>query len=582
MLHALTKFKNFAFNKQCVRYIPRIRSFGELPACLFDVVSVKHKTDLIQLKLHEDQYTTSILNALENAKVFGISPCGEETNEESLVQGIAVSDVEFDEFSVQPSTIYLRHFYPALLSCLLKKRYSILTGNPGVSKSWFHWYILYHMINKNVVRNFEAPKLIVRQIARKELVFIFPHYSKAFYTTSVDLFYSLFLRYFQRDAVLILVEPKDSLTEPEVTGIQTILTCSPDRRHYKEFEKVGAAKVFMPVWTLDELQLVGAHIRCHASDEYQQKALTPEGIADRYNHFGGIIRHVIPVSEDALRSAERLQKKVLGHTKPVDIFVKGTDIEKEDNQKDNISHMLLHYEVDYEEKDFMQFNMVFASEYVKKMKEQETMSDEELQSCIVELKLMFQGGRKLNSDLFETVVFHGLSSFEWKMYCKDEQKWVDRKFEFKESQWVAKQEEKLLQNMRPSVLYRPLNPKFPLVDMLWVEINERGQKELFFVQVTFAEKHDKSMSTYENLRSALCLKPSEKLNIYFVPNPRYVDTYAKRDKESFISGATKTKKDDPATFNKIAKKLDKLEFSVIKTNKFDYPFVSVEDTLEAH
>ena len=108
------------------------------------------------------------------------------------------------------------------------------------------------MINKSVVRQFEVPKLIVCQIAQRKLLFIFPHDCKALLTVSVDLGHSLLLRNFHHDAVLILVEPMDSKEEPIVdSGIQTILTCSPDQQCYKEFLKNGAAKVFMPIWSLE-------------------------------------------------------------------------------------------------------------------------------------------------------------------------------------------------------------------------------------------------------------------------------------------------------------------------------------------
>ena len=353
----LTKIMNLAFNRQCVHFV---RFLGEeSPACPFDAV-LKHKTDrLKRLDLIEDHNTTSILKALETAKVFNISASGELTNEESLVQGVAVSDVTFDEYSVQPSTIYCRRFYPTLLNHLLEMKHSILTGNPGISKLWFHWYILYHMVNENMVCNFEVPKLIIRQKGQRELVFIFPHYSKVFCTSSVKVGHHLFAD-IQPNAALFLIEPEDSLTEPVFTNIPTILTCSPDRRRYHEFEKKGAAKVYMPVWELDELQLVGAHIRRHTNNEFHKKVLTSEEIASRYYRFGGIARHVIPVREAALTSAERMQEQVLVRAKAVDTFVKGTDIEKVDDQKDNISHMLLHYKVFcvlHDLKWFLQVNM---------------------------------------------------------------------------------------------------------------------------------------------------------------------------------------------------------------------------------
>ena len=572
MLRALTKIKNLAFNRQCVHFVPQLRFLGEeSPACPFDTV-LKHKTDeLKQLNLKEDHNTTSILKALKTAKVFNISASGELTNKESLVQGVAVSDVTFDEYSVQPSTIYCRCFYPTLLNHLLEKKHSILTGNPGISKSWFHWYILYHMVNENVVRNFKVPKLIIRQIGQRKLVFIFPHCSKVFRTLSVNVGHELFAD-IQPDAALFLIEPEDSLTEPVFTNIPTILTCSPDRRRYHEFEKKGAVKVYMPVWELDELQLVGAHICRHTNNEFHKKVLTSEEIASRYYRFGGIARHVIPVHEGALTSAERMQEQVLVHAKAVDTFIKGTDIEKVDDQKDNISHMLLHYKVFCENGDFARFKMVFASEYVQKRMEEQTPSDEELHDSIHELKHMFRGGKKEKYELFEYVVYHCLSRLEWKIYHKLKQEWIDRKFEFEDCYVVAKQEEKVLKSMRSSVLYRPLNPHFPLIDMLWVELNEQRQKEFFAVQVTFADRYDNSMSVYQNLREYLELKPEDKLNIYFVSNPRYVETYAKHDKASFISGATIRKKKDPCKFKKELDKLN-IEFACIKAKEFDYPFM---------
>ena len=68
---------------------------------------LKHKTYMLeQLDLTEDHNTTSILQGLQTAKVFNIAACGKHTNEDSLVQGVTVSGVEFDTSSVQPSKIY--------------------------------------------------------------------------------------------------------------------------------------------------------------------------------------------------------------------------------------------------------------------------------------------------------------------------------------------------------------------------------------------------------------------------------------------------------------------------------------------
>ena len=68
-------------------------------------------------------------------------------------------------------------------------------------------------------------------------------------------------------ATLHLYEPGARLGERfrNVWRGQIIATCSPDERRYKEFEKNGAIKFYMPCWTLDELQALGAYMdsKCH-------------------------------------------------------------------------------------------------------------------------------------------------------------------------------------------------------------------------------------------------------------------------------------------------------------------------------
>ena len=154
------------------------------------------------------------------------------------------------------------------------------------------------------------------------------------------------------------------MKEPTLTGIKTILTCSPDTKRYKEFLKKGAARYIMPVWTLDELQLVAAHIRENTSDEFLRKALTSEGIKKRYSRFGGIFHYIIPISETALKNAENEQEVVLAKAKAVDTFFWGADIEKRDDNKENISDFLLQYNVNKE--TYMDYTVMIASEYMYK------------------------------------------------------------------------------------------------------------------------------------------------------------------------------------------------------------------------
>ena len=290
----------------------------------------------------------------------------------------------------------------------------------------------------------------------------------------------------------------------------------------------------MPVWKLDELQLVAAHIRENTNEKFLKEALTPEQVRDRYFRFGGIFRYVIPANESILRTAESHQELALVNAKAVDTFIRGIDIEKRDDNKDNISHYLLQYDVN--EKTFLNFTMMIASEHIQTKLDTQTPNHTDLYGSINELIHMFRGGRKASPLLFEYVVFHMLVSkcFEWTIWNGDG--WVKRDFTFSSNKVVAfYEEEEKLKNMEIGVLYRPVDPQFPAVDMVWAEGNNSGQREYFGIQVTFAESHAKNKSVYEKLYVRLGLTTENRLNIYMVTNPMYAEAYAKLKKEQFFT-----------------------------------------------
>ena len=76
------------------------------------------------------------------------------------------------------------------------------------------------------------------------------------------------LRALDPDAVLYLYEPGQCLEEPKwsTTTFQLVTTCSPDDRRYKEMKKNGGILYYMPTWTLNELLLVGKHLRTHVHE----------------------------------------------------------------------------------------------------------------------------------------------------------------------------------------------------------------------------------------------------------------------------------------------------------------------------
>ena len=205
--------------------------------------------------------------------------------------------------------------------------------------------------------------------------------------------------------------------------------------------------------------------------------------------------------------------------------------------------------------------MMIASEFVQKNFDEQRPSDTELHGCIRELIHMFRGSKKQIPFLFEFVVYHIMlvnSSFKWNI-CKDGRNWEDHHLKFSSGEVIAKHEEEVLKNMQTGVLYRPVDPQFPAVDMLWVEENEPGQRVYFGIQVTFAEAHAKSKTVYKKLYDRLGLNQKDKLKICIITNPYHAETYAKLKKDQFFK--PQLKPEDNFLYD--------IEFATISAKEFD-------------
>ena len=88
---------------------------------------------------------------------------------------------------------------------------------------------------------------------------------------------------------------------------------------------------------------------------------------------------------------------------------------------------------------------------------------------------------------------------------EDDLSQTERVFQFRSGKSVANYEEKVLTEMQPGILYRPCDPYFPAVDMLWVEENEKKERVYYGIQVTFSKSHAKPLSVYEKLYRRLRL-----------------------------------------------------------------------------
>jgi hypothetical protein len=460
---------------------------------------------------------------------------------------------EVDKESPLGSTLYVRDFYPQLYDQLLSDHRAVLTGNPGISKSWFQWYMMYRLIHGT-----EYPcKVVVRQEGQN-LAFYFPQTCQVFNTTSVSKEIRV-LDMINPDVALYLVEPLASREEPHLTDVKTVITCSPDRRLYKEFNKRGGTLFYMPVWELDELISVGAHIQACTTDDWLKEELNPEKIEARYYQFGGIFRWVIPRNLGMVKIAERNQGDALVELiRPSHIFGRGITIERRDDFMENyVSNFILRYKVAYggehegDADEFTNFELVLASKYMKDyLHDKGThINGEEFAELVHRLNCNFMLGdtNKIKYSLFELVVSLALERnlFNWKMYVGG--KWQECNFNFKKKVRFGSLQEKtdkLLLKMEPNVLYQPTDEIFPVADMFWIEEErvENGRRRVYCIQVTLADKdtHQKPLSAYESFFERLQLdREKDEVVIYFVTNPSFIEKYAESDSSEFIKGEGK-------------------------------------------
>ena len=512
--------------------------------------------------LEYNSYQTSLLKGLKTAKMFNVG--GEE---ESTVKGFDLnSNISVDNNAVT-QTVYVRSFYDRLLKAMLSTPRSVLIGNPGVSKSWFQWYIIYHLANQvrdqaDVKDECNEPiKVIVRQegldiygvyLPKQEKVF-----QSAFPTPLIFLLKSL-----DPDTSLYLFEPGSSKIEPFYLGhqIRTIATCSPDAVRYKEFCKNGALKYYMPCWTLAELKAVGNHIvkGNHALKEF----MSPQAIEERYKRFGGIMRCVIPSSERAFKSLKIAQDNAIKETKAVDIFAPYQNIEKRDDKKENISHFVLCYDVKYggkyiNETEFEDFSMKITSEYARVSLDAH-MTEKDLLQCIERLQGILKYGGELQPLLFQLVVYHTIpgQTYKWEVFTNE--KWVEHNWDISAKERV-KGDKIRLECLKPGILYYPVEKNFPAVDFFFVKERE-GKKKVFGIQVTFGKTHPKSRSVYEKFYERLGLDPdTDEVTIYVISSSSNAEGYAKGLPSYFYQNVSTT---DP---------VPKLDFAAVKTtNDFEF------------
>jgi hypothetical protein len=148
-----------------------------------------------------------------------------------------------------------------------KLRRWLITGNPGIGKTFLGYFLLYLFAQSDQT-------VIYHKHGRPPILFS----EERVISGSIDEFTDDL----GRENVWYIVDAD----KPGEYYAKTILICSPQVKYYKKFRDLGIRIMYMPVWSLAEIE------RCRINiDNFND--LKKEEVLDLYNKWGGIPRYVL-------------------------------------------------------------------------------------------------------------------------------------------------------------------------------------------------------------------------------------------------------------------------------------------------
>jgi hypothetical protein len=411
-------------------------------------------------------------------------------------------NIKFFGLDNETSKLFIRKCYGYLLGVVqdVKIRKLRITGNPGIGKTFFGYYLLYDLIKKN--------KTVVYDLhTMKNNVIVFDNGNG--YNLSETVNDDIIRRYLYNENNWYIVDGKS----PNTAVAKTILICSPKKDHYNEFDKGIPDIRIMPAWTWEEIEYCRQKIFCH---------LKKSVVWELYLKWGGIPRHVLQSAQHHSMQL-KLPQAINSCDERILQFIGGSSSNKD------VSHILIHMWTNVPENDieyidggkyYTQTIIKFASNYVGEMITEKlkihimTRLQSEVEACI-------EGGSINNAYFgcfFEQIVH--------KMFRKGGSFRV-RSLETADSEYsyvsLPKQDKVLkfseVKEIEIGKYYQPLSPTFPTIDSII------APSKLF--QTTIATRHPIKLSGLKLLEEKL--ETDKTVEFYFVVPAKLFKGYKKQD-----------------------------------------------------
>ena len=166
----------------------------------------------------------------------------------------------------------------------------VITGNPGIGKSWSLCYFLMELAKE------EKPRTVVFESVALDKMWVF----RSDGTTSVidgPRTQTHPPEFDDPHTVYLFDTAGDAPREPLQVNAYTVVASSPNRANYKQFHKRVRSKIYLPCWSLDELKCV-LEFFPHITDKV---------LDERFLQFGGIPRYVLPPPDDLAAGVSEIE-----------------------------------------------------------------------------------------------------------------------------------------------------------------------------------------------------------------------------------------------------------------------------------
>ena len=261
-----------------------------------------------------------------------------------------------------PVVIYVRAAYEELHAELNRrsKQQYVVIGNPGIGKSCFALYVLYKAL-KNKTR-------VVFQHQRTDTIYYFdPLESKAYKVNNgraCDYLISI-------SPIIYLYDCATKSRARTLLFRNVVVFSSPNHSNYADVLKDGALKIYMPVWSLEEIDHL--HSKSYPS-------IPVDHVKHYYEVFGGIPRYIFGNGDKEVAKSRQNDLEAYCTAFTVEMLYQlGMQ-----QFRTEYSHLLFHLVItkkDDGSHDYFSCSMDFASQFVAE-RVYKTLKEKEKEECV--------------------------------------------------------------------------------------------------------------------------------------------------------------------------------------------------------